>query len=77
MAAMTTAMKMNIDAVTKYQTMDHRDIDTELYHSYNHRWELPCNYPVFTMVMLMYHYVEIIWRIIVTPIFVYNIYYYE
>ena len=35
----------------------------------NHRWELPGNYPVFTVVMVIYHYVERIWRIIVTPIF--------
>ena len=26
-----------------------------------HRWELPGNYPVFTVVMVIYHYVEIIW----------------
>ena len=31
-----------------------------------HRWELPGNYPVFTMVMVVYHYV---WRIIITPDF--------
>ena len=36
---------------------------------YEHRWELPCNYPVFTVVMVIYHYVERIWRILVTPIF--------
>ena len=34
-----------------------------------HRWELPGNYPVFTVVMVIYHYVERIWRILVTPIF--------
>ena len=39
-----------------------------------HRWELPDNYPVFTMVMVIYHYVERIWRIIVTPT-VFNITY--
>ena len=38
------------------------------------RWELPGNYPVFNVVMVIYHYVEIIWRILVTPIFLYNIY---
>ena len=32
----------------------------------NHRWELPGNYPVFTLVMVIYHYVERIWRILVT-----------
>ena len=32
-------------------------------------WELPSNYPVFTVVMVIYHYVERIWRIPVTPIF--------
>ena len=39
-----------------------------------HRWGLPGNYPVFTVVMVIYHYVERIWRIIVTPILIYNIY---
>ena len=39
-----------------------------------HRWELPDNYPVFTVVMVIYHYVERIWRILVTPILIYNIY---
>ena len=38
-----------------------------------HRWELPFNYPVFTVVMVIYHYVEIIWRILVTPNFSYNV----
>ena len=45
-----------------------------------HRWELPGNYPVFTVVMVIYHYIERIWRILVTPIFnitymIINIYY--
>ena len=35
-----------------------------------YRWESPVNYPVFTVVMVIYHYFERIWRIIVTPIFV-------
>ena len=39
-----------------------------------HRWELSRNYPVFTVVMVIYHYVERIWRILVTPILIYNIY---
>ena len=40
-------------------------------------WQLLSNYPVFIMVMIIYHYVERIWRIIVTSIFLYNIYYHE
>ena len=45
-----------------------------------HRWELPGNSPVFTVVMVIYHYFERIWIIIVTPIFnitymIINIYY--
>ena len=40
----------------------------------HHRWELPGNYPVFTVVMAIYHYVERIWRILVTPNFLYSIY---
>ena len=39
-----------------------------------HRWELPGNYPVFTVIMLIYHYIEKIWRILVTPNLFYNIY---
>ena len=37
-----------------------------------HIWKLLSNYPVFTVVMVIYHYVERIWRIIVTPNFLYN-----
>ena len=37
--------------------------------SQNHRLELLGNYPVFTMVMVIYHYFERIWRILVAPIF--------
>ena len=40
----------------------------------NHRWELLGNYPVFTTVMVIYHYVERIWIIVVTPNISYNIY---
>ena len=40
----------------------------------DHRWELPGNYPVSTVVMVIYHYVERLWRILVTPVFKYNIY---
>ena len=38
-------------------------------HSVQHRWELPGNYPVFTMVMVIYSYVERIWIILLTHIF--------
>ena len=38
------------------------------------RWELPCNYSVFTVVVEIYHYAERIWIIIVAPGFSYNIY---
>ena len=36
--------------------------------------ELPGNYPVFVVVMIIYHYIERIWRILVTPNFSYSIY---
>ena len=39
-----------------------------------HIWKLPGNYPVFNAVMVIYHYVERIWRTIITPNFLYNIY---
>ena len=42
-----------------------------------HIWELPANYPIFIVVMVIYHYVEKIWRIIVAPNFLYIIYYNE
>ena len=37
------------------------------------RWKLPGNYPVFAVVVVIYHYVERIWRILLTPNFLYNI----
>ena len=43
----------------------------------NHGWELIVNYPAFTMVMVIYHYVERILRIIVAPYFSYNMYDHE
>ena len=42
-------------------------------HTRDHRWELPGNYPVLTMVMLIYYYVERIWIILVAPNLLYNI----
>ena len=42
--------------------------------AWRHRWELPGNYPVFSVVMVIYHYVERILRVLVTPIILYNIY---
>ena len=39
-----------------------------------YRWELPSNCPVFTVVVVIYHYVERIWRILVTLIYMDNIY---
>ena len=45
--------------------------------SIKHRWELPGNYPFFTVAMVIYHYVERIWRILVTHHFLYNIYNHE
>ena len=53
---------------------NHLEIESKICHSMRHRWELPCNYPVFSVEMIIYHYVKIIWRIIVTPIVSYNIY---
>ena len=35
----------------------------------DHKWELPVNYSVFTVLMLIYHYIESILRILVTPNF--------
>ena len=43
----------------------------------DNRWELQGNHPVFPVVMVIYHYVERICRIIVTPDFLYNIYDHE
>ena len=38
-----------------------------------HIWELLGNYSVIIMVMVIYHYVEKFWRILVTTNFLYNI----
>ena len=48
-----------------------------LHVSWDHIWELPGNYPVFAVSMVIYHYVERIWRILVTTDFSYNIYDHE
>ena len=42
-----------------------------------HRWELPGNCPVFTMVMVIYHYVDIIGEFLLPPQFLYNMYDYQ
>ena len=47
------------------------------HYTVQHRWELTGNYPVFGVVMVIYHYVQRIWRILVTPDFLYNIYEHE
>ena len=39
-----------------------------------HTWESTGNCPVFIVVMVIYHYVERIWIILVTPNSSYNIY---
>ena len=48
-----------------------------LYAYVRHRWELPGNYRFFIVVMVIYHYVERTWRILVTPDCLYNIYDHE
>ena len=42
-----------------------------------YRWVLPSNCPVFTVVMVIYHYIERIWIILVAPHFLYNMYNHE
>ena len=42
-----------------------------------HRQELTGNYPYFDVEIAIYHYVEIIWIIIITPNFLYDIYDHE
>ena len=49
----------------------------QCHSSSHHWWELPGKYPFFTVVMVIYHYVERTWRILVTPDFLYNIYDHE
>ena len=39
-----------------------------------HKWEFRGNFPGITVVMVIYHYVDKIWRIIIHPDFLYNIY---
>ena len=40
----------------------------------HHRWKLPGNYPVFFVLMLIYHYVERVGEFFLLLIFLYNIY---
>ena len=80
---MTVSMDVhNIDREFLYAMGRVSGIDTSPYPflsegetnpSLGHIWEVPGNYPVFTMVIEIYHFVERIWRIIVTPDFSYNI----
>ena len=42
-----------------------------------HRWSLLGNHPFLTVVMLIYHYLEVMWRIVITTNFLYNIYNHE
>ena len=49
-------------------------LKVDLLRTVGHRWELPGNYPDLTMVIVIYHNIERIWRILVTPVFLYNIY---
>ena len=39
------------------------------------KWKLPGNYPIFTVRMEIYHYIERIGELSLPPIFPYNIYY--
>ena len=43
----------------------------------NHNWNLPVNYPVFSMVMVIYRYIERLGELSLPLIFVYNIYDHE
>ena len=43
-------------------------------NTHNHQSELSGNYPAFTVVMIIYNYIEIIWRIFVNSKVWYNIY---
>ena len=66
---------LNNDVRYPWITIDQRMVLTCLRGSgVHHIWELPGNYPVFPVVMVIYHYVERIWRILVTNNFLYNIY---
>ena len=42
---------------------------SNLWDMKSHRWELPSNYPIFTVVMAIYHFFERIWIIIINPNF--------
>ena len=39
----------------------------------SHRWGLPGNFPICTVLVLIYHYIEIVRELLLTPIFLYNI----
>ena len=54
-----------------------KNITDKIYRYFpHHRWELPGNYPVFTVLMVIYRYVEKIGEFLLPQIFLYNIYIY-
>ena len=59
---------------TSYKESPYTGISVSSTH---HIYEFPDNYPVFTVVVVIYHYVERIWIILVNPNFLYNIYDHE
>ena len=72
------------DGITFLKGVDSREIFIK-FHSKGdlfrccsrHRWELLGNYPVFTVVMVIYRYIEIISIILVTSNFLYKMYDHE
>ena len=70
-------MDISIDRPIFIQKKSSKVIVEQDIHHLQHIWELPGNYPVFTVVMVIYHYVERIWRIIYPPDFTYKIYDHE
>ena len=47
---------------------------SERYSVALHGGHLMVTYPIFAVVMVIYHYIERIWRILITPNFFYDIY---
>ena len=66
-------LKLNLGAVGRNLVSDGSDYKVfapfHMVGSGRHRWGLLGKYPAFIMVMVIYHYVEKIWWILVTPDF--------
>ena len=65
---------LRVPPLTECNSHSYSLISVRVVLSACHILELTSDYPVFTMVMVIYYYVWIFWRVLVTPKCLYNIY---